>query len=236
MDGGQELHDLADPHTRFPTRKLSTPRAAAIAGILFGLLFGVALVFFRLGLREAQIGAAGWVEQGEGQLRIALALIPLAGIVYLWFVGVVRDRIGELEDRFFATIFLGSSLLFLAMVFVSAAIAGAVVALHAAGPSSAPDTQTQNFARALMLQISNIYALRMAGLSMITLATIWLRTGSMPPAAGWVTYGLAGALLLVSTLNLWITLVYPGWVLSISLLFLIRRSPVPRAGSDGRTG
>jgi len=58
----------------------------------------------------------------------------------------------------------------------------------------------------------------------------------MPPAAGWVTYGLAGALLLVSTLNLWITLVYPGWVLSISLLFLIRRSPVPRAGPDERTG
>jgi hypothetical protein len=227
---------MADQNHRFPARKLSTPRAAAIAGVLFGLLFGVALVFFRLGLRDAQLGVGGWVEQGEGQLRIGLALIPFAGIAYLWFVGVVRDRIGELEDRFFATLFFGSSLLFLAMVFISATIAGAVVALHAAGPSATPDAQTLNFARALMLQISNIYALRMAGLSMITLATIWLRTGSMPPAAGWVTYGLAGALLLVSTLNLWITLVYPGWVLSISLLFLIRHSPVPRAESDRRTG
>ena len=50
-------------------------------------------------------------------------LIPFAGIAFLWFIGVLRDRIGEREDRFFATVFLGSGLLFVAMLFVAAAIA-----------------------------------------------------------------------------------------------------------------
>jgi hypothetical protein len=39
----------------------------------------------------------------------------------LWFIGVLRDRLGQLEDRFFATVFFGSGLLFLAMLFTSAA-------------------------------------------------------------------------------------------------------------------
>jgi len=45
--------------------------------------------------------------------------LPFAGIAFLWFIGVLRDRLGELEDRFFATVFLGSGLLFLAMLFAS---------------------------------------------------------------------------------------------------------------------
>ncbi len=218
------------------TKRLTSPRAAAVAGILFGLLFGISLTLFRTSLPDGLSAGVDWMDKGAPRLRLALGLMPFAGISFLWFVGVVRDRLGSFEDRFVATVFLGSSLLLLAMVFIASAIAGALLALNRPGSASGLDPAIANFGRALMLQISNIYALRMAGVSMISLATIWLRTGSMPPAAGWVTYGLAGALLLVSTLNLWITLVYPGWVLSISLLFLIRRSPVPRAGPDERTG
>ena len=48
--------------------------------------------------------------------------MPFAGIAYLWFIGVVRDKLGDFEDRFFSSVFFGSSLLFLAMVFVSMAI------------------------------------------------------------------------------------------------------------------
>jgi hypothetical protein len=55
---------------------------------------------------------------------LALYLVPFAGIAFLWFIGVLRDRLGELEDRFFATVFFGSGLLFLAMLFASAAVAG----------------------------------------------------------------------------------------------------------------
>jgi hypothetical protein len=62
---------------------------------------------------------------------VALALIPYAGIAFLWIFGVVRTRIGDREDRFFATVFLGSGLLYVAMLFVSAALAGGLVAILA---------------------------------------------------------------------------------------------------------
>jgi len=45
----------------------------------------------------------------------------------LWFIGVLRDRLGEREDKFFATVFFGSGLLFLAMLFAAAAVAGALI-------------------------------------------------------------------------------------------------------------
>jgi hypothetical protein len=51
------------------------------------------------------------------RILIALNMVPFSGIAFLWFIGVVRDLIGEREDRFFATVFLGSGLLFVAMLF-----------------------------------------------------------------------------------------------------------------------
>ena len=55
---------------------------------------------------------------------LALNLVPFAGIAFLWFIGVVRDRLGMYEDRFFATIFFGSGILFLAMFFAAATVLG----------------------------------------------------------------------------------------------------------------
>ncbi len=72
---------------------------------------------------------------------IALNLVPFAGIAFLWFIGVVRDRIGQREDRFFASVFLGSGLLFVAMLFAAAAFAGGLIAEAAAG-SAAPGPDT----------------------------------------------------------------------------------------------
>ena len=54
--------------------------------------------------------------------------MPFAGISFLWFIGVVRDGLGSFEDRFFASVLLGSGLLFLAMMFVATAIAAGLVA------------------------------------------------------------------------------------------------------------
>ncbi len=73
--------------------------------------------------------AGDWVldDSKRRLVAIALNLLPFAGIAFLWFIGVVRDRLGEGEDRFFATVFLGSGLLFVAMLFVSGADASALL-------------------------------------------------------------------------------------------------------------
>jgi hypothetical protein len=202
-------------------RRLTTPRAAAVAGLLFALLFATVLILIRTALPEDLSETSAAIERAGGQLRVAVTLMPFAGIAFLWFVGVIRDRLGELEDRFFASVMFGSALLFLAMLFVAMALAGGL--LVAAGSAVDPvDQKIVRFGREIMLQISNVYALRMAGVFMISLGTIWLRTGLMPRWLVVVTYALALMLLVVVTLSVWVTLAFPAWVCLVSCLILVR--------------
>ena len=113
-------------------RRLSTPRAAGLAGVLFAVLFGVAIALIHTALPEGAQPGAQWVEGSEGKVRAAAVLMPFAGICFLWFIGVVRDGLGRFEDKFFASVFLGSGLLFLAMIFVSSAVGVALVASRGA--------------------------------------------------------------------------------------------------------
>jgi hypothetical protein len=217
-----EVKDMSKSSDRIEFQRLTTPRAAAVAGILFALLFAASLILIRIAIPENLSAETAWVEQGTSTLTIALGLIPFAGIAFLWFIGVMRDRLGEFEDRFFSTVFFGSSLLFLAMVFISSSIVGGIIAMARIGASESLNLEIVSFGRAIMLQISNIYALRMAGVMMISLGTIWLRTGLMPRWLAVITYLLALALLLVTNLSLWVPLVFPAWVLLISVIILVR--------------
>ena len=99
-----------------------------MAGILFALLFAASVTLIRTTIPDELAGGFDWVTSENTRLSVALFLMPLAGIAFLWFMGVIRDQMGEFEDRFFSTVFLGSGLLFLAMVFVAMAIVGGIMA------------------------------------------------------------------------------------------------------------
>ncbi|HSF97667.1 MAG TPA: hypothetical protein VLA55_03150 [Ornithinibacter sp.] len=216
-------------------RRLKTPRAAGFAGVVFAVLFATSLGLLRSVFPDDPFSESQWADGGATRLRWAITLAPFAGIAFLWFVGVVRDHFGELEDRFFSTVFLGSALLFLAMVFVSMAIAGALLAGVAAGQARY-DEATVAFGRAVMLEVSGVYALRMAAVFMISLGTIWLRTGLMPRSLALVTYAVAAVLLFVTTLSPWVTMVFPAWVLAVSLGIIAvtrRRDREPAAAPAG---
>ncbi len=219
-------------HERNP--RLTTPRAAAVAGIIFALLFAASLVLLRLSLPTDLTREIGWLSQTRDYLSIALILMPFAGIAFLWFIGVIRDRFGEMEDRFFSTVFFGSSLLFIGMVFVVMAIAGALVASVRVDGNYTISQDVVIFARALMLQISNVYALRMAGVLMFSLGTMWWHTQIMPRWLVGLTYLIACALLLIISFNLWVTLLFPAWVLLVSVYVLLNshhgQSPVTESG------
>ncbi|MET0780909.1 MAG: hypothetical protein ABWY26_11600 [Microbacterium sp.] len=215
-------------------RPLNSPRAAALAGVLFAVLFTTALALMRSALPETLTGNPDWLDEGAAtRISIGLGLVPFAGIAFLWFMGVVRDRFKEAEDQLFSSVFIGSGLLFLAMVFVSAAIAGGIVATEPFLSDDQSRGEIATFGRALMLQVSNIYALRMAGVLLISLATMWLRTGVMPRWLAFVTYAVAIVLLLVTSLSLWVTMIFPAWVLGVSILILVqnyrRRTGEPHA-------
>ena len=109
-------------------------------------------------------------------------MIPFAGIAFLWFIGVLRDRLGEQEDRFFATVFFGSGLLFLGSLFVTAAVVGALLMAFAANPEELIGSATFQFAGALAYALMNVFV-KMAGVFMVTTSTIALYTTIAP--VGW---------------------------------------------------
>jgi len=126
-----------------------------------------------------------WLENPDVSFGILMALnmVPFAGIAFLWFVGVMRDLIGEMEDKFFATVFLGSGLLFIAMLFASAAVAGGILASFST-MSREQVTANFSFGRSLTYVVLNIFAMKMAGVFMISTFTIGLRTERIPTVAG----------------------------------------------------
>ncbi|MFW0148716.1 hypothetical protein ACNUDN_02635 [Mycobacterium sp. smrl_JER01] len=201
--------------------RLTTPRAAAFAGVLFAVLFGTALVLIRTTLPDGAHLGAPWVDGSEHRLRVAVVLMPFAGIAFLWFIGVVRDGLGTLEDKFFSTVFLGSGLLFLAMIFASTAVGAGLIAARGVTEPVAR-TEVSTFGQALLVSLSNTYALRMAAVFMMSLATIWLRTRLMPTWLAISTYLLALAVLVGSDITPWMTVTFPFWVLVVSLLLLVR--------------
>lgn len=168
-------------------------------------------------------------------ITTALNLLPFAGIAFLWFIAVVRDRLGELEDRFFATVFLGSGLLYVAMIFTAAAIAGALIGMLTAGPDSLTTSGIYALTRAEIYRFMNLFATKMAAVFMMSGSTIFVRTRIVPRWLALVGYVLAISLLLsVGSIN-WITAVFPLWVILISGCILIqdRRSWLPRTELHG---
>jgi hypothetical protein len=217
---------------------LKTPRAAAVAGIIFAVLFTTSMVLIRLAIPEELSGAttAARLQGNTSTVTLALILVPFAGIAFLWFIGVVRDRLGKLEDQFFSTVFFGSGLLFLAMIFASAAIAGGILESYTIEANTLIKSGVLSFGRAVMYTITNVYAVRMAAVFMISLATIWMRTGVMPRLFVFLSYALALVLLVSSNLTLWLILVFPAWVFVISMFILIISLRGERAAAEGVLG
>ncbi|MGN7777978.1 hypothetical protein ACTJJE_00480 [Mycolicibacterium sp. 22603] len=199
------------------TNRLTTPRAAAVAGVVFAVLFGTALVLIRLELPEGAESGAQWLLDGSTHLGVAAKIMPFAGIAFLWFMAVVRDGLGGYEDRFFSTVFIGSGLLFLAMMFVTA---GVGAGLERSGAAMDPDVA--EFGQFVLLTVSKTYGLRMAAVFMMSLAMIWRKTGLMPRWLVTLTYVAALGLLIASDLSMWLTIAFPAWVLVVSVLLLVR--------------
>jgi hypothetical protein len=214
---------MVDTPVSLTRKSLKTPRAAAVAGIIFALLYGTSLTLIYLSIPpEPGSGSAAWLESNYQQVSLALNLIPYAGIAFLWFIGVIRDLISEVEDHLFSTIFLGSGLLFLALTFVGAAFAGGLLAGFASSSQFPIESSVFAYGRLVMYQITHIYAIRMAGLFMISLGTIFIRTGVMHRGWAYLTYALALVLLLSISFSILVAVIFPAWVLTISVLILVR--------------
>ncbi|WP_243841415.1 hypothetical protein [Mycobacterium sp. DL592] len=209
-------------HRSKTLKALTTPRAAALAGVLFALLFGAALILIRTALPEGGSPGSQWLDTGSAKMDLAGKLMPFAGISFLWFIGVIRDGFGRYEDRFFSTVFLGSGLLFLAMMFATSAVGAGLAGSNMAVAGTEINTDVALFGQMTVLALSKTYAVKMAAVFMMSLATIWLRTDLMPRWLVAVTYIAALGIIVASELNMWIVMAFPIWVLIVSVLLLTR--------------
>jgi hypothetical protein len=152
---------------------------------------------------------------------LALGLVPFAGIAFLWFLGVLRDRVGELEDRFFATVFLGSGLLFVGTLFAAAALAAGLVASADGSRDSLFTSGVWEVGRHATYELMNVYAMRMAAVFTLATSTILLRTRLAPRWLVASGYVIAVVLLGTAGLFAWVELLFPAWVLVISVYILV---------------
>ncbi|MEV6833653.1 hypothetical protein AB0N17_03830 [Streptomyces sp. NPDC051133] len=202
---------------------LETPRAAGLAGVVFALLLAAAIVLLRLAIPEATgtTTAPAFTDSGQrSALRTALALVPFAGIFFLWFVGAVRAHVGDVEDRFLATVFLGSGLVFTAMMFGAAAAASSVLAVtHTDGV--APSPAAWDFGRHFAHTLLKEYAMRMAAVFVCSMSVMGRRLGVLPRPLTILGFLTAVVLLLVAPYVPWMELVFPAWSLVLSVHILL---------------
>ncbi len=207
---------LASQEAQRAGRALRTPRAAAAAGIIFSVFLITALVLLRISVPSSPTAPGSWLTDSGRRTAVAVALnlVPFAGIAFLWFIGVLRDRIGEREDRFFATVFLGSGLLFVAMMFVATAIGSGLIADIAA---IRPEPSTLALGRSITSTLLNVYSMRMA--AVFTLTTVNIARHTEIVSRWLIIAGLATALVLLVGVGIspWTELLFPAWILALSI-------------------
>lgn len=201
----------------------AAPRGVAISGVLFAVLYFVSLALIRLAIPVDPADPGDWLRNPamRNSIGLALNLVPFAGITFLWFMGALRNRIGQHEDRFFATVFLGSGLLFVAMLFVAAAVARGLVATFADEALLPRQSEAFRIGRELAYSLTTTYGTRMAAVFMFVTSSIGLRTAALSRPVSVIGFAIGLVLLLFITTFAWIALLFPVWVLLVSAYLLV---------------
>jgi hypothetical protein len=203
-----------------PNQPLASPRTAGIAGLLFSILMLISIGIIRVAAPEVP-GEQSAVNTRFGHaLTLSLHLVPFAGLAFLWFVGVLRDRMGTSEEQFFGTVFLGSGLLFVASLFAATAVAGAVLGSSHERPTEQVSSEVYYFARQMGYAFLNVFAVRMAGVFIFSTSVIALRTGIFPRWIAFSGFACGLVLLLVISNWLWIVMLFPLWTILVSVHIL----------------
>jgi hypothetical protein len=231
-----ELPDAGAPIDSIRRLERTAPRSAGLAGILFSVLFMASLVLAstRPPAGLGDLAFMAWFEANAlTPLTIAaLYLAPFAGIAFLWFIGVIRSRIGAREDQFFASVFLGSGFLFVAMYWAAAAVLASLVAGNRFDAAPALDVRGLESVRSLAFSFLFVMAARAAAVFMIVTCTIaWRTTAIFPRAFTIAGYVVAVVMLLSLSFLQWIVMLFPLWVFVASAYILVAEMRAARAAA-----
>ncbi|MFA9564956.1 MAG: hypothetical protein ACERLM_09665 [Acidimicrobiales bacterium] len=209
-------------------RNLRSVESAAVAGVVYSVLTVVALVLLRRfpDLDGSDEELTAWFDQGghRGELILGLNLAAVGSIAFLWFVAVIRRRLGDREDQFFATVFLGSAIVYVSIWLVGAALlaapAAALLVDDAASVTSGTASLTRGFASALMLVVGP----RIQAVFLFSSATLIRRTDRLPDWLAYLGYAAGVILFTVPLVSDPVGIGLPLWVFIVSVRMLVDRS------------
>jgi hypothetical protein len=208
----------------------SAARIAAISGLVFAVLFVAALVFVHRAptLGDPDTTYAAFYANGGDQLFVAvgLYLVPFAGIAFLWHMTAMRDVLNTLTPTPSAMahgLNLLAGILFVTLLFAGTAAVGATAFGVYFGHAPVEDPATARALTAVGYGLVFVFAVRGAGMFALTTTTLLRNAGVLPKIPAVVAYLLAVFLLLAVTNNPIAVLVFPAWVVLISI-FLLRHA------------
>jgi hypothetical protein len=222
-----ELGTAAQARFSWVRRAASSVESAALAGAASAVMLVLSTYLLRLqpGAASSDAELTAWFGDAGNQrlVLIGLNLAPFSAIAFLWFIAVIRRRLGEREDQFFATVFLGSGFA-VAFFMVAAAVAAAAPTLvvHYGG-LRIPDADILALAHGLWFGLFVIGAARFSAVFMIVTSTVGLRFGALPRWLAVLGYLLALVLFVTGAFSDPLTLVFPVWLVVVSVTLLVRR-------------
>jgi hypothetical protein len=205
-------------------------RTAGWSGLLFaGLLVASLLLVSRVpGLGDSDAAYRSFYAGGAETLTVVgLYLVPFAGIACLWHMIATRTLLQVRRPLSWAEIphwlHLAACLLFVCMLFAGTASVGAVALLTRFSDAPLPGPDVARALSSAGYTMVFVYGVRAAGMYIITTTGLARSAGLLPRAVVVVSYLAAVFLLLSTTFHPSILLVFPAWVLMVSIVFLVRR-------------
>jgi hypothetical protein len=210
-------------------------RVAAISGIVFAVLFVVALVLVHQApaLGDSDAAYAAFYANGGDQLFVAIGiyLVPFAGIAFLWHMTAIRsvlDTLTPTPSMMAHGLNLLAGIIFVTLAFAGTAAVGAVAFGVYFGHSPAEDPAVARALTDVGYGLVFVFAVRGAGMFALTTTTLLRNAKVLPTIATVAAYVLAAFLLLAVTKNPVAILVFPAWVVLISV-FLLRHAAATRS-------
>ena len=226
----------AEPHRERFARRARSVESAAVAGVFYAVLTGVGLTLLSrypsFDQPEAEITV--WFDDATHRsgLILGLNLVVMASVAFLWFVAVIRRRLGHLEDRFFGTVFFGSGIVSVAVSLAGGAALAAPAVAGTVLESSTVDEASASLAAGLGAGLLLSIAPRFQAVFVITTSTVILRSRILPRWLGFVGYVIGLGMFALPLVTRPLGIAFPVWVLVVSLVIFVHRPTEARAAGS----